>query len=82
MKAIIFDLDGVIVSTDTLHFQSWMHVATLEQLTFNEEINHELRGISRLESLEVILSYNQKTYDHLEKQRLSTHLSPSSIQFQ
>jgi beta-phosphoglucomutase len=70
MKAIIFDLDGVIVSTDTLHFQSWMHVAMLEQLTFNEAINHELRGISRLESLEVILSYNQKTYDHLEKQRL------------
>jgi beta-phosphoglucomutase len=70
MKAIIFDLDGVIVSTDTLHFLSWMHVAKLEHLTFNEEINHELRGISRLESLEVILSYNQKAYSLEEKERL------------
>lgn len=70
MKAIIFDLDGVIVSTDHLHFQSWKKIADKEGLFFDESMNHMMRGISRSASLEIILEKNQKTYNQEEKERL------------
>ena len=54
MKAFIFDLDGVIVSTDSLHYRAWKALADSEGIYFDEEINNRLRGVSRMESLEII----------------------------
>lgn len=55
MKAFIFDLDGVIVFTDKFHYQAWKKMADRQGIYFDEEINNRLRGVSRAESLEIIL---------------------------
>ncbi len=71
IKGIIFDLDGVIVSTDDLHFMAWQRIATQENIHFDRTINHQLRGVSRMESLEIILSRSTKIYTEEEKQILA-----------
>lgn len=59
MKAFIFDLDGVIVFTDKLHYQAWKKIADDMGIYFDTTINNRLRGVSRAESLEIILErYN------------------------
>ncbi len=55
IKGIIFDLDGVIVSTDQYHYQAWKKIADEMKIYFDEKINHRLRGVGRMESLEIIL---------------------------
>lgn len=54
-RALIFDLDGVIVHTDKYHYQAWKQMADKRSIYFDQEINNRLRGVSRLESLEIIL---------------------------
>lgn len=54
-KGIIFDLDGVIVFTDRYHYKAWKHIADRMGIYFDETINNRLRGVSRMESLEIIL---------------------------
>lgn len=54
-KAIIFDLDGVICHTDKYHYLAWKALADRLGIYFDEEINNRLRGVSRMESLEIIL---------------------------
>lgn len=55
MNAFIFDLDGVIVFTDKFHYQAWKEMADSMNIYFDEAINNRLRGVSRAESLEIIL---------------------------
>lgn len=71
IKAIIFDLDGVIVSTDECHYQAWKQIADAEGIPFDREINNRLRGVSRMESLEIILEKAHKTYADEDKHRLA-----------
>ena len=54
-KAIIFDLDGVICHTDQYHYMAWKRVADDLGIYFDETINNRLRGVSRMESFEIIL---------------------------
>jgi alpha,alpha-trehalose phosphorylase len=54
-RAVIFDLDGVLVSTDRQHFRAWKAIAAELEIPFDEKINNRLRGVSRMESLEIIL---------------------------
>ena len=72
IKGVIFDLDGVIVSTDELHYQGWKHMADGEGIYFDREINERLRGVSRMESLEIILEKATKTYTDAQKEALAT----------
>lgn len=67
IKAVIFDLDGVIVSTDKYHYQAWKCIASKENIDFNRTINNKLRGVSRGESLEIILENANKEYTRDEK---------------
>jgi len=55
LKGLIFDLDGVIVFTDKYHYQAWKQMADEMGIYFDEEINNRLRGVSRMDSLEIIL---------------------------
>ncbi|MFW6280467.1 MAG: beta-phosphoglucomutase [Halanaerobium sp.] len=55
IKGFIFDLDGVITDTAEYHYKSWQSLADEEGLTFNREINEQLRGVSRMDSLDIIL---------------------------
>ena len=71
IKGIIFDLDGVLVFTDKLHYQAWKSMADDEGIEFNETINNRLRGVSRMASLEIILEKATKTYTQEEKEALA-----------
>lgn len=59
IQALLFDLDGVVVFTDRYHYHAWKMVCSENGWEFNEEINHKLRGVSRMESLQIILDHNQ-----------------------
>lgn len=72
MKGIIFDLDGVIVFTDQFHFQAWKKMADRLGIYFDEKINHRLRGVSRMESLDIILErYEGHPLSEQEKEELA-----------
>ncbi len=55
IKALIFDLDGVIVDTAHYHFIAWQRLAKELGITFTEKENERLKGVSRMRSLEIIL---------------------------
>lgn len=65
---VIFDLDGVIVSTDNCHYLAWKRMADEEDIYFDRKINERLRGVSRMESLEIVLERAQKSYTTEQKQ--------------
>ena len=67
IKGVIFDLDGVIVSTDEFHYQAWQQMADEESIYFDRHINERLRGVSRMESLEIILERAKKQYTENQK---------------
>ena len=72
MKGVIFDLDGVLVSTDELHYQAWKKLADELGITeFNREDNMRQRGVSRMASLEIVLEKGDKTYTQEEKMELA-----------
>ena len=70
IKGFVFDLDGVLVFTDHFHYLSWKAIADEEGIEFNEQINNQLRGVSRKDSLEIILRKASKTYTEDEKDAL------------
>lgn len=71
--AVIFDLDGVIVSTDDCHFEGWKMMADKEGIYFDRTINERLRGVSRMASLDIILERASKGYSEDEKLALATY---------
>ena len=66
-KACLFDLDGVIVDTAVYHFQAWRRLANELGFDFTEHQNEQLKGISRMESLELILKWGNVTLSEEEK---------------
>lgn len=72
IKGIIFDLDGVLCSTDNFHYLAWKEMADKEGIYFDREINNQLRGVSRMASLEIILKNATKKYSQEEKEELAT----------
>lgn len=72
MKGVIFDLDGVLVSTDELHYRAWKRLAEELGITgFGREDNARQRGVSRMASLEVVLEKGDRKYSAEEKQELA-----------
>lgn len=69
-EIVIFDLDGVILSTDKLHYKAWKSLADKENIYFDEEINNSLRGVNRVDSLKKILERSTKTYSNEEFNQL------------
>ncbi len=67
IKAVIFDLDGVIVSTDDCHYEAWKRLADEEGIYFDRRINDRLRGVSRTASLEIVLERSERAYTEEEK---------------
>lgn len=55
LQAVIFDLDGVITDSAKYHYQAWKMLADKLDIPFDEEYNEKLKGVSRMESLELIL---------------------------
>lgn len=72
LKAIIFDLDGVICSTDEYHYLAWKKMADALGVPFDREINNRLRGVSRMDSLNIILEkYTGEPLSGERKQQLA-----------
>lgn len=70
--AIIFDLDGVICTTDKYHYLAWKALADSLGLPFDEKVNGLLRGVSRMESLEIVLGEHSTQYSQEQKTALAT----------
>ncbi len=70
-QGIIFDLDGVICSTDEYHYQAWKALADRLGIPFDRERNNLLRGVSRMKSLEIILEKADHSYTDEEKVALA-----------
>ena len=68
-KGFIFDLDGVIVDTAKYHFLAWRNLANSLDIDFTKEQNEQLKGVSRITSLEKILNWGNKivSADEFEK---------------
>ena len=65
-KAFIFDLDGVIVDTAKYHFLAWKKLANSIGVDFTEVQNEQLKGVSRVKSLEKILVWGNKSISEEE----------------
>ena len=89
-KACLFDLDGVLVDTAIYHFQAWKNLGTKFGYTLTEEQNEQLKGVSRVESLNRILDWanysatdEQKSAWLIEKNvnylELISNMNPSEI---
>ncbi len=68
IKACIFDLDGVIVDTAKYHFIAWRRLANELGFDFDESFNENLKGVSRMKSLELILELGEVDLSAIEKQ--------------
>jgi beta-phosphoglucomutase len=69
LKAFIFDLDGVIVDTAKYHFKSWKIIAEKFGFELSKTQNQVLKGVSREESLDRILSWGGISIDRFEKKK-------------
>ena len=56
IEAVIFDMDGVLTETSKQHFLAWEHLAKDLGFEISDKINDQLKGISRLESLDIVLT--------------------------
>ncbi len=68
-KAFIFDLDGVIVDTAKYHFLAWQKLAQELGIEFTPEHNEELKGVSRVRSLDIILNLGKITASQEDKNK-------------
>ncbi len=71
IKAFLFDLDGVIVDTAIYHFQAWRRLANELGFDLSEEFNETLKGVSRMESLDLILAHGGLTLPDEKKTELA-----------
>jgi beta-phosphoglucomutase len=72
LKGVIFDLDGVLVVTDMFHYKAWKMLADELGMDFDEEVNHQLRGVSREESLKRIYRHNNRELPSQEEFKAQT----------
>ena len=73
-RACIFDLDGVIVDTAKYHFLAWKRLADQLGINFTEKDNERLKGVSRMESLEIILEIGKEESESRTKEVNMQHL--------
>lgn len=72
IQGVIFDLDGVLVDTAHYHFIAWKRLAKELGIDFNEQDNEQLKGVSRMRSLEIILELGNLRLSQEEMERLAT----------
>ncbi len=70
IKAVIFDLDGVIVNTAKYHYLAWRQLANNLGFDISVEQNEQLKGVSRIESLEIILGWGGIKLNKTQKENL------------
>ena len=71
IQSAIFDLDGVIVDTAKYHYLAWKRLAAEFNINLTHEDNEKLKGVSRMDSLDIILAMNKITLSQQEKEKLA-----------
>ena len=72
ITGVIFDLDGVIVTTDVYHYSAWKTMADEQGIYFDRVINERLRGVSRMDSLDIILEKSSRNYSVSDKVKMAS----------
>lgn len=80
-KAIIFDLDGVIVDTAKYHYLAWKALASKLNFDFTLEQNELLKGVSRVRSLEILLDIGKVHLEEDQKQLLLIEKNEEYLQY-
>lgn len=70
IKAVLFDLDGVIVDTAKFHYIAWKKLADMHNIYFDKDINERLKGVSRAISLEIILEKSHIIFSEKDKEEM------------
>lgn len=73
LKAVIFDLDGVVTDSAVYHYRAWKRIADKLEIPFDAAYNEKLKGVSRMESLNLILDNGKgrSSYSEEEKEKLA-----------
>jgi len=90
IQACIFDMDGVLVSTEKYHFQAWQRLAETIGISIDLEFNENLKGVSRVVCIDLILKHGGVVKSEEEKHILATqknewflelvsHISPADV---
>lgn len=80
-KTFIFDLDGVIVDTAKYHFLAWKKLADELGIDFTHEHNEQLKGVSRVRSLEIILELGEKEVSKADFETLLTRKNEDYLSY-
>ncbi len=70
IKGFVFDLDGVIADTSVYHSQAWHQLADELGVQWSEDLANNLKGVSRMDSLELILKTGGKENDYTEEEKV------------
>jgi len=81
IKALIFDLDGVVVDTAKYHYQAWKKLAKKLGFFFSEKDNERLKGVSRVRSLEILLEVGGIELDEKTKTELATKKNAEYLEY-
>lgn len=80
-KGVVFDLDGVLVDTAIYHFQAWKRLANELGIDFTAAENEQLKGVSRMQSLEKILHWGRLDLDEKKKLLLAAQKNVWYLEF-
>jgi beta-phosphoglucomutase len=72
IKACLFDLDGVVVDTARFHYLAWKSLAHKLGFEFTETDNERLKGVSRMDSLDILLEIGKITLNYEDKHRFAS----------
>ena len=81
IKALIFDLDGVVVDTAKYHYLAWKELAEELGFFFSEKDNERLKGVSRVRSLEILLEVGNIELDEKTKTELATKKNAEYLEY-
>lgn len=81
IKALIFDLDGVITDTAKYHFLAWKELARGLGFDFTEKDNERLKGVSRMDSLEILLEIGGQSFDDETKEHFANQKNKRYVEY-
>jgi beta-phosphoglucomutase len=81
IKACLFDLDGVVVDTAKYHFIAWQTLAKDLGFEFTPEDNERLKGVSRMQSLDILLEIGGMQFSNQEKQKMAEKKNALYVSF-
>ncbi|MDF2612461.1 MAG: pgmB [Clostridia bacterium] len=80
-KAAIFDLDGVLVDTAKYHFLAWKELAESLNFEFTQKDNELLKGVSRMESLNILLHLGGLAFSDEEKEKIAREKNERYVEY-